>query len=148
MLLPSAQALDRPALVDGLADGPWTLLDVDLPLTDRAPLPTRICGYIQSMAPDVPMLVIAPAPSLGCLPAIALAQRTAHRMIAGYLLIDPADPPVGPDWPDARVDVIVAVQEIPRWMALRGWQPKTCANPHDPAALAALARAWALAALG
>ena len=148
VLLPSGQTLDRVTFVDRLVDGPWSFLDVDLSLSDRAPLPTRVCGYIQSRSPSEPMLVIAPAPSIHCLPAIALAQRTAHRLIAGYLLIDPADAPVGPDWPDARVDVIAQAEEISRWIELRGWQLMTPAGLDDLAAVAALARSWALASFG
>lgn len=146
MLLPSAEPFDRVSFVDCLADGPWDVLDVDLPVTDRAPLPTRICGYIQSMAPTQPLLVIAPAPTTACLPAIALAQRTARRLIAGYLLIDPVDAPVGTDWPDARVEVIVTTGEVPRWIELRGWRAMTTSGSADPGAVASLARAGALVA--
>lgn len=148
VLLPSATTLDRVAFVDSLADGPWSFLDVDLPVADRAPLPTRICGHLQAMAPSEPLLLIAPAPAIDCLPAVALAQRTAHRLVAGYLLIDPADAPVGSDWPDAPVDVIITSGVIPRWVELRGWQPMTTARSDGPEAVALLARAWALAAIG
>lgn len=63
---------------------------------------------------------IARESAAGQLPAIALAQRTAHRRVAGYLLVE-ADAPASSDaWPDAPV---VAFTSDPnaRPLSLRGW---------------------------
>lgn len=54
------------------------------------------------------------------LPAIALAQRTAHRRVAGYLLVE-ADAPASSDsWPDAPV-VAFTRDDTARPVSLRGW---------------------------
>jgi hypothetical protein len=67
--------------------------------------------------------VVAPASSVDFLPAVALAQRTAHRRVAAYYLIDPLTDPTGPEWPDAPVYLTqLTGTTASRLPELRGWQ--------------------------
>jgi len=79
----------------------------------------RTCAAIRLAAPEPPLTIVAFAGSALLLPAIALAQRSAHRVVQEYVLVDPAIPPVSDGWPDAHVTVFSeADQRIAR---LRGW---------------------------
>lgn len=82
-----------------------------------------ICAQLHEHDPLGPLVVLAPASSVDFLPAVALAQRTAHRRVAAYYLIDPLTDPTGPEWPDAPVYVTQqnseAASKLPE---LRGWQ--------------------------
>ncbi len=96
---------------------------IDLPPASPAPMSVLICARIHELGPAAPLVVVAPASSVQYLPALALAQRAAHRRIAAYYLIDPLTDPTGPEWPDAPVYVIrqtrAAATKLPE---LRGWQ--------------------------
>jgi len=71
----------------------------------EAALPARICAAINLLDPEPPLAVVAEGELARLLPAIALSQRTAHRRVAEYLLIDPVLPAVTDAWPDAPVTV-------------------------------------------
>ena len=82
-----------------------------------------ICAQLHENHPLGPLVVVAPASSVDFLPAVALAQRTAHRRVAAYYLIDPLTDPTGPEWPDAPVYLIqLTGTTISRLPELRGWQ--------------------------
>lgn len=86
-------------------------------------LPTRMCAAIGMLAPQAPLLVVAHGALALLLPAVALAQRSAHRRVRGYLLVEPDLPPVTDGWPDAPVTI--AASEAEGWLGvqarLRGW---------------------------
>ena len=82
-----------------------------------------ICAQLHELDPLGPLVVLAPASSVDFLPAVALAQRAAHRRVAAYYLIDPHTDPTGPEWPDAPVYLIqLTGTTISRLPELRGWQ--------------------------
>ena len=83
----------------------------------------RICSAINEMKPTAPLTVIAFGESALALPAVALSQRTAHRLVAEYVLIDPALPAVTESWPDARVMVVTDDADCQASLQgrLRGW---------------------------
>jgi hypothetical protein len=86
-------------------------------------LPTRMCAAINVLAPHPPLLVVAHGDLALLLPAVALAQRSAHRRVRGYLLVEPELPPVTDGWPDAPVTI--AASDAEGWLGvqarLRGW---------------------------
>lgn len=96
---------------------------IDLPPVSVAPMSVLLCAHLHELDPPGPMVILAPASSIDYLPALALAQRTAHRRVAAYYLIDPQTDPTGPTWPDAPVYVAqqnsAATSKLP---ALRGWK--------------------------
>lgn len=109
------------------------VVDVDLPIADPAPLSVRACAAVHAASPPGPLIVVAPPASTGILPAVALAQRRAHRAVVTYLLIDPVDDPTGQDWPDAPVIALDsgAMPELAHHARLRGWEQATVGTPDD-----------------
>ncbi len=71
----------------------------------EASLPARICAAINLMDPTPPLVVVAEGELALLLPAVALAQRSAHRRVEEYLLVEPVLPAVSDTWPDAPVTV-------------------------------------------
>jgi len=82
---------------------------------------TKVCGELVRIPPDPPLVVVAHGSSCAYLPAIALAQRTAHRRVGAYVLVDPLPPTSSDAWPDAPVTVVTGDAQIARLSALRGW---------------------------
>lgn len=121
--LPGADFVFHAALTSALQAVGGQIFTIDLPPASPAPMSVLICARIHELGPAAPLVVVAPASSVQYLPALALAQRTAHRRIAAYYLIDPLTDPTGPEWPDAPVYVIrqtsAAATKLPE---LRGWQ--------------------------
>lgn len=93
----------------------------------------RICAAITAETPNPPLTIVAFGSSAKLLPAIALAQRSAHRQVREYLLIEPALPAVSDAWPDAHVTVFSAVSQPQA--RLRGWTvlPLQSAEVWEPA---------------
>jgi hypothetical protein len=82
---------------------------------------TEVCADLMRLAPQPPLIIVAHGSGCALLPAVALAQRTAHRRVGAYVLVDP-DAPAGSDtWPDAPVYVVSTDQQITRMSTLRGW---------------------------
>jgi hypothetical protein len=75
------------------------------------------------MAPAPPLTIVAAGEWARLLPAVALSQRSAHRRVAEYLLIDPVLPAVSDTWPDAPVTVATDDPESDASVQgrLRGW---------------------------
>lgn len=117
-----------------------SVIDIDLPIADPAPLSARVCAAIRDRDPLEPVLVIAPAASTAILPAVALAQRSAHRMVASYVLVDPDADPTGSDWPDAPVHILDTSGDAADRARLRGWGHRSVTSASElAAALAELA---------
>ena len=140
VMLPGRLDPERSQWIAALRGAGAEVLDLDLPMADPAPISARACVAIHEASPPGPLVIVAPPASAGIVAAVALAQRTAHRVIGGYVLIDPPEDPTGNDWPDAPVHVLAAQGSAAFARArLRGW---TSGDP-DPASLAA-----AVASLG
>jgi hypothetical protein len=101
----------------------------------------RVSLIITATDPAVPLVLVAHGAAGPLLPGIALAQRAAHRPIAGFVFVDadlprrgahdhesPQDAlPTAPDWPEApcgylRTHSDRAHEEAGREARLRGWQ--------------------------
>jgi hypothetical protein len=99
----------------------------------------RASLVIAATAPTVPLVLVGYAGSGPLLPALATAQRAAHRPVGGYVFVDSELPapggdgevPVPADWPEAPCGYLVTVQtpESPaaRQARLRGWQVRILA---------------------
>jgi hypothetical protein len=87
-------------------------------------LSARICAAINLRDPTPPLVVVAHGDHALLLPAIALSQRTAHRRVSEYVLIDPVLPTVSDSWPDAPVTVVTDDTDGQASLQgrLRGWQ--------------------------
>ena len=118
--------------VTALTDPPLAGLDpllirpVDGPEAAHA---ARLCAAITVLDPPPPLVIVAAGPLARVLPAVALAQRSAHRRVAEYVLLDPELPPVTDGWPDAPVTVVVDDESADASVQgrLRGWTVLTTA---------------------
>jgi hypothetical protein len=83
----------------------------------------RMCAAISNRQPEPPLAIVAHGELALLLPAVALAQRSAHRRTIAYLLINPELPPVSDTWPDAPVTVASNDAASPAAVQgrLRGW---------------------------
>lgn len=95
---------------------------ITTPATSAHPLAAQLCAEIHRHRPAGPLVFIVEAELAQVLPNIALAQRTAHRAVAGYVLINPDLGPPSLDWPDAPVLVLGDTPTARRNAELRGWQ--------------------------
>jgi hypothetical protein len=138
VVLPSSSSDARDALTRELRtlDQRVVEIDVDLSSADPAPLSVRVCAAIITARPAAPLLLVALADAVHLLPAVALAQRTAHRAVTGYVLIEPDSDPSAPDWPDAPVLVLSADAKSSgaTRARLRGWSMNIARSPVDVAA--------------
>ena len=123
IILPGGAAEFRSTLMREIADLGGFAFSIHIPPVSIAPMSVLICAQIHELDPLGPLVLVAPASSVDFLPAVALAQRTAHRRVAAYYLIDPLTDPTGPEWPDAPVYLIqLTGTTISRLPELRGWQ--------------------------
>ena len=102
---------------------------IRVPLVSSAPRSVIACALIHQLAPQAPLVIVTHGALVELLPSIALAQRTAHRSIAGYVLIDPVMGAPTLDWPDAPVLVIAHDEKTQRDAALRSWRVSSDLNP-------------------
>ncbi|MCW2901306.1 MAG: hypothetical protein JWO67_3571 [Streptosporangiaceae bacterium] len=108
---------------------------------DRPPYAGRYVAQaalqIAECAPAHPLVLVAHGAAGPLLPAIAAAQRAAHRRVAGYLFIDAELPAAGAqDWPDAPCGYLHTSSEHDRearQARLRDW-PVVARGPGDPGA--------------
>ena len=96
-----------------------------------APLAVRICADIHRINPPDPIVFVARGALAEVLPSIAFAQRTAHRTVAGYVLVDPIFPNPAADWPDAPVMVLGSTPFAERDARLRGWHFQQAATDQE-----------------
>jgi hypothetical protein len=111
VVLPDVAWTARHEVLDGIAGA------VDV----RGSTATEVCGDLVRLQPDPPLVIVAYGSSCALLPAVALAQRTAHRRVSAYVLVDPLPPTSSDAWPDAPVTVVTDDAQIARLSALRGW---------------------------
>jgi len=118
VLLPTAD--DRLVGIRGmLLDSPLSTCNVISTDGPRATEAARICAAITAAAPDPPLTIVAFGSTSTLVPAVALAQRSAHRRVREYVLIEPDLPPVSDGWPDAHVLVFSDGEQ--NQARLRGW---------------------------
>ena len=123
IILPGGAEEFRSNLMSEIFDLGGLAVLIDIPPVSIAPMSVLICAQLHELDPLGPLVVLAPASSVDFLPAVALAQRTAHRRVAAYYLIDPLNDPTGPEWPDAPVHLIqLTSTTTSRLPDLRGWQ--------------------------
>ena len=123
IILPGGAEEFRSNLMSEIFDLGGLAVLIDIPPVSIAPMSVLICAQLHELDPLGPLVLVAPASSVDFLPAVALAQRTAHRRVAAYYLIDPLTDPTGPEWPDAPVYLIqLTGTTISRLPELRGWQ--------------------------
>ena len=86
-------------------------------------LVARVCASISRAAPADPLVIVAVGTGALMLPGVALSQRSLHRRVAEYVLIEPAIPPVTDAWPDAPVIVLTDAPagDASTLARLRGW---------------------------
>ena len=104
-------------------------ITIRVPLVSSAPRSVIVCAQIHQYAPLAPLIIVTHGALVELLPSIALAQRTAHRSVAGYVLIDPVMGAPTLDWPDAPVLVISEDPKTQRDAALRSWRVSADLNP-------------------
>ena len=81
-----------------------------------------ICNEISALDPVSPLLIVTTAKDASILPDIALAQRAAHRRIAGTVLVEPEKVLTSESWPESPVFVTISDSAPDRVAAaLRGW---------------------------
>ena len=153
VVLPDPGSVLRADLVAALLATSTPILDLAGIATGPAPLASSICAAIREARVAHPLLIVATGAGLPLLPAVARAQRAAHHLICGYVLLDvdahalEADP-TGESWPDAPVTliestVLIATDDadaVQTHARLRGWTVRAGEQPEVLAsALLALA---------
>ena len=111
-----------PRVVEGLAHLPDDVIAVEPVPGPDGSLGARICAAIRLLDPPAPLVIVAFGPGALHLPAVALAQRSAHKRVVGYLLIEPELPKVADVWPDAPVCVVSSDEWTSTQVRLRGWE--------------------------
>ncbi|MFB4316623.1 hypothetical protein [Actinomadura sp. 21ATH] len=154
---PLARAASWGALPDTLRAAGLTTITPDVPDATGMAYVARASLEIASAAPAAPLALIAQGDAGPLLPALALAQRAAHRQIGAYVFLDATLPrpprahdhageepavPVPPDWPEAPCGYLTtgtAPTQAVREARLRAW-PVQEGPPTEalPALLAAL----------
>jgi hypothetical protein len=86
-----------------------------------AALAARMCAAISALQPTPPLRIVANGELALLLPAIALSQRSLHRGVTEYVLIDPVLPTVTDAWPDAPVTIVTDDEWVATQARLRGW---------------------------
>ncbi|MCX6423645.1 MAG: hypothetical protein NTV96_03540 [Actinobacteria bacterium] len=123
IILPGGAEEFRSNLMSEIFDLGGLAVLIDIPPVSAAPMSVLICAQLHELDPLGPLVVLAPASSVDFLPAVALAQRTAHRRVAAYYSIGPLNDPTGPEWPDAPVFFTqLTGTTTSRLPELRGWQ--------------------------
>lgn len=104
---------------------------ITVPAASTNPIAAQVCAEIHKRNPTGPIIFITEGDIANLLPSIAFAQRTAHRAVAGYVLIDPRLGSPTLDWPDAPVLVLGYDEQDERSATLRGWSFRNVTNPES-----------------
>ena len=96
------------------------------PAQDPATGPRFVAGAalaIGAAAPQPPLVLIGHGPAGPLVPAVAAAQRAAHRLVGGYVFIDAELPTPAGDWPDAPCGYLSTqpADDRARRATIRGW---------------------------
>jgi hypothetical protein len=142
VVLPDPGSPLRAELVAALLTTSTPILDLAGVAAGPVPPASAICAAIRAAHLTSPVIIVATGAALPLLPAVARAQRAAHQLISGYVLLDidaqalEADP-TGESWPDAPVTLIVAaaliaprdVDGVETHARLRGWTVHAAEQP-------------------
>lgn len=103
------------------------LADVDPAAGPDEALAARMCAAIHALRPEPPLVIVADGELARLLPSVALSQRSSHRPVVGYVLVEPVLPPVTDGWPDAPVTVVTddPASDASVQGRLRGWRVLT-----------------------
>lgn len=104
------------------------VITIVVPFISPAPTAVQVCADIHQRNPRAPIVIVAEGDLAELLPSVALAQRSAHRAVAGYVLISPTLGPPGLDWPDAPVLILSSDDADERMAKLRGWSFERITN--------------------
>jgi hypothetical protein len=96
------------------------------PAADPASGPRFVAGAalgISAAAAQPPLVLIGYGSAGPLIPAVAAAQRAAHRLVGGYVFIDAELPTPAGDWPDAPCGYLStqSADERVRKATIRGW---------------------------
>lgn len=110
-----------------LPDPEWAaraavLADVTESVDVRGESATEICADVLRAQPEPPLVVVAHGSSCAALPAVALAQRSAHRRVRAYVVVEPHAPTSSDTWPDAPVLAVTSDEHTAHLCRLRGWE--------------------------
>jgi len=97
------------------------LQDIDPVPGPADALAARLCAAINAGQPQAPLTIVAHGALAALLPSIALSQRSSHRTVEAYVLVDPELPPVTDSWPDAPVVFVSDDDWLVTQARLRGW---------------------------
>jgi len=123
-------AVGSVVLTPGSAYGVPGALDLSGHAFPSAEWTARTALSIAEQAPEPPLLLVLTGDEAVHAPHLGFAQRSARRVVGGYVLVDPVMPKPGAvsDWPDAPVTVIITpnadddVRGTALGARLRGWE--------------------------
>jgi pimeloyl-ACP methyl ester carboxylesterase len=127
---PLASAAAWADLPERLRSYDFDVIAPDLPDTEGLRYVARASLVVAATDPRPPLLLIAHGGAGPLLPAVAAAQRAAHRPVGGYLFMDAElpipsrDPGTAEDWPDAPcgyLRISERHEDSARIAELRGW---------------------------
>lgn len=93
--------------------------------------------WLNEAAVAAPIVVACRAEAARLLPALAFSQRSSHRLISGYVIIDGPTPAPAQEWPDAPVWWVLTPQADPQLSEkaltarLRGFEVVETPTPAD-----------------
>ncbi len=142
VLLPSADWPERMEVAAELvARGTTVHLPPEIVLPDGLAGVIADSRTVAGLAADLntaavpgPVVLVSHGRTSRLLPALALAQRAAHRQVRGYVLVDSPVPAPGQQWPDAPVwwnctaDAPEAVLKAELTARLRGFRVEVDAD--------------------
>jgi hypothetical protein len=111
------------------------LADIEPVPGPDAALAARLCAAINARGPQPPLTIVAAGALARHLPAVALSQRSNHRTVERYVLVDPELPAVTDSWPDAPVTLVSDDDWLSMQGRLRGWDVRGSGDYDGPGAL-------------
>lgn len=93
--------------------------------------------WLNQVSVAAPIVVVCHSEAARLLPALAFSQRSSHRLINGYVIIDGPTPAPAQEWPDAPVwwvltpDADTELAEKALTARLRGFQVVETPTPAD-----------------
>lgn len=93
--------------------------------------------WLNEASVAAPIVVVCRGLAARLLPGLAFSQRSSHRLISGYVIIDGPTPAPAQEWPDAPVWWVLTPQADPELVEktltarLRGFNVVETATPAD-----------------